>query len=481
MKAVNVIQKQVFEVQVASQAQGRAVQASLQALYLQQLLPAMENLFNQWAAPHEVITIPRLEIDLGHLPMPESAEAWVHAVLQKLEWYWQHQQPLQAATAVKAKDTEAQNLQLHLAEALLYFLHHGLLPPSAPAEQATNLFELVFEHFEATSVYLQQARHRWPQLQVMAGRLAANLPGNKFGQAMRLFLPTTIKASDAEWLQQQWLVLAGNSKPSAALFWQHLLHLMNRAKQPVTNEQLARWWQITQPLLVAGHGKQMEAASSLPNHITYAKHPMKELVPPLPQLDTQQETGQDLIALPAEASVQIRVTLAGLCLVAPFLPSLFKQLNWLNSHHDFVNDDVQQQAIKQMYYVATGKQLFMPDTSSGHQPWVTEDELAMPRLLCGLPWHIPVQMTAPLQTSHTVEADSLLKSMISHWAALKNTGLDGFRGSFLCRNGLLTRMEQGWILRIEPMGIDVLLDTVPWGFRNIKLPWMAESLTVEWY
>ncbi len=68
----------------------------------------------------------------------------------------------------------------------------------------------------------------------------------------------------------------------------------------------------------------------------------------------------------------------------------------------------------------------------------------------------------------------------THWAALRGTGSDGLRLSFLQRRGLLARGDGGWTLRMQAESFDLLLSTLPWSIGLIRLPWMAQALRVEW-
>ncbi len=37
-----------------------------------------------------------------------------------------------------------------------------------------------------------------------------------------------------------------------------------------------------------------------------------------------------------------------------------------------------------------------------------------------------------------------------------------------------------WLLRVERVSYDVVLDRFPWGLGWVKLPWMEAPLYVEW-
>jgi hypothetical protein len=81
--------------------------------------------------------------------------------------------------------------------------------------------------------------------------------------------------------------------------------------------------------------------------------------------------------------------------------------------------------------------------------------------------------------SQKEEADSLLCSVIDHWASLKNTSIEGLRSSFIQRNGLLSPDQDGWKLHLESASYDVLLKTIPWSYSIVKLPWMNKPIFCE--
>jgi hypothetical protein len=111
----------------------------------------------------------------------------------------------------------------------------------------------------------------------------------------------------------------------------------------------------------------------------------------------------------------------------------------------------------------------------------TEELLLLPKLLCGWPLQMPAINSLPFTTKEITECDDLLKSVIQHWPALKNTSPEGLQESFLQRPGKLTENEEHFLLQPEQHSIDILLDQVPWNFQFTKLPWMKKPLQAEWY
>jgi hypothetical protein len=74
----------------------------------------------------------------------------------------------------------------------------------------------------------------------------------------------------------------------------------------------------------------------------------------------------------------------------------------------------------------------------------------------------------------------LLQSVLEHWKALRNTSLTGLRETFFKRDGLITRKENDWLLQVERKTLDVLLDSMPWGYSAVSLPWNDYIIYTEW-
>jgi hypothetical protein len=161
--------------------------------------------------------------------------------------------------------------------------------------------------------------------------------------------------------------------------------------------------------------------------------------------------------------------LAGIVLLGPYLPTFFQALDLLQPG-SFSSIEAQFRAIHLLHYLATG------------QEHPEEPLLALPKILCGLALEEPVPAILSLEQSEIQEAESMLQALIRNWPALKSTSPDGLRSGFLQRQGILSRNEaqSTWLLRVERLGQDLLLERLPWSISVIKLPWMETSLQVEW-
>jgi hypothetical protein len=156
---------------------------------------------------------------------------------------------------------------------------------------------------------------------------------------------------------------------------------------------------------------------------------------------------------------------AGLVLLHPFLPQLFRALK-IAGDDELLRPG---EALRLLHYLATG----LEDAP--------EYELALPKILCGLQPANLAGEAAPITDEEREESEALLAAVVRHWEALKNTGIDALRETFLKRDGKLTRWHDGgWLLQVESKSVDILLDSLPWGISMIRLPWMARMLRVEW-
>lgn len=158
---------------------------------------------------------------------------------------------------------------------------------------------------------------------------------------------------------------------------------------------------------------------------------------------------------------------AGLILLYPFLIQLFENCGWIDKK-SFLNAYAQTMAVYALHYLATGEVAAL------------EHRLVFPKLLAGIDWETSLEPVEPLNDTEKDACDELLKKVIDHWKALGNTSPDGLREAYLQRNGKLEHIYSGWHLTVEHKTLDILLNRLPWGISLIKLPWMAEMLTVTW-
>lgn len=158
----------------------------------------------------------------------------------------------------------------------------------------------------------------------------------------------------------------------------------------------------------------------------------------------------------------------GLVLVAPYLPGLFKSLG-MTENSRFKDLDSARRGVRLLQYMAD---------QTTDLPWHV---LTLNRILCGVKPQIQEETPFQVDSKEEEVIESLISGMIQNWPALGNTSIQGFRESFLVRNGTLTlEQDQCWHLKVEPRAFDMLLDSIPWSYSPLKLPWMDRLLYVDW-
>jgi len=172
-----------------------------------------------------------------------------------------------------------------------------------------------------------------------------------------------------------------------------------------------------------------------------------------------------------DSDAGLLLPLAGLVLLHPFLPRLLQGLGLASAGTATrpLSEHSLQRALPLLHALATGRDELQ------------EFELGGAKLLLGLDPGRPLSVALqPASPAERAEAEALLDAAIGHWPALRGTGREGLRTSFLQRRGLLRRGDGGPVLTLQSEPFDLLLNTLPWGLGLVKLPWMPEPLHVEW-
>jgi hypothetical protein len=158
---------------------------------------------------------------------------------------------------------------------------------------------------------------------------------------------------------------------------------------------------------------------------------------------------------------------AGIVLLTPFLQSFYFELGLLEGT-SWKNNEARFRAIHILKFLATGIEK------------LPEYNFAFEKLICGTHIEEPIPLDISLGEKELTEVQLLLDSVIQHWKALKNTSINGLRETFLKRDGIISRKENGWLVQIERKTWDVLLEKMPWGYSTIALPWNDYIIYTEW-
>lgn len=165
------------------------------------------------------------------------------------------------------------------------------------------------------------------------------------------------------------------------------------------------------------------------------------------------------------------ITNAGLCLFNPWFPRLFVMLDYLDKDKKAFKDTASQiRAVFLLQYLTCLE-----------EKTYQEMELVFNRLLVNLPMHIPLPKQLELTYEEKNTADSLIKAVKANWRKMDGTSMRGFQETFIHRNGRLEQQKEKWLLTIEERGYDILLESVPWSFKQIRYPWLENYIQVIWH
>lgn len=158
---------------------------------------------------------------------------------------------------------------------------------------------------------------------------------------------------------------------------------------------------------------------------------------------------------------------AGVVMLNVFFPFLFKMFN-LTEGREFVDFEASCKAAYMIYYISSGN------------PAPAEHQLILSKIMCGIPIEQPINTVITLTEEEQAACNQLIQASINRWARMKNASVEGFRNSFLKREGKLVKISKGWTLSVEQKPFDLLMKTLPWGFSMVKFGWMDTTIYVEW-
>ena len=165
---------------------------------------------------------------------------------------------------------------------------------------------------------------------------------------------------------------------------------------------------------------------------------------------------------------RIMIQNAGIILIWPYLSKYFDMLG-MTEKGDFKSDDEAIKGVHLLQYIATGLE----------DP-VSEHELLLNKVLCGVGMVTPIPMTMNISDVEKETSEMMLNGVLQNWNKLKSSSIDALRDGFLMREGYLEEGPDSWQLDVEKKTLDILLNSLPWGYGNIKLSWMKKRLIVTW-
>lgn len=165
--------------------------------------------------------------------------------------------------------------------------------------------------------------------------------------------------------------------------------------------------------------------------------------------------------------MEIYINNAGLVILNAYLSFFFQQCDLLDEEN-LLNGYKAKRAALLLQYV------YQPDGL------IEEENLVLNKLLCGLPLELALPTGFDANDTEKEITSQMLNAIITHWELIKNSSHEGFRESWLQREGKLTQKANSWELEVEQRSFDVLLDYVPFTISPVHFSWMKAPIKVLW-
>jgi len=510
MTKIHSIQQQHLHVRLyGNESDGLTLQKRLPDICQTWLAPALEQVLNRYAPQVGHLVIEHLEINAGTIALERLEHDLVESVTQAVEKILRDlPQSCQLPTPIATGNVQHKTEPEFIFDAFLYFLRLGRLPWSFHVPEGKSLEQVILDTWRDNLLNPNiDALHSVLTLSSTRKRLVRQFSEVFLATLLERIAPDLKKIIDAilprlqsaeipadvgqTFIMQLWetsftLIHGHKNHTETAIIrkvW-HTLPLTMARQSPLAKLLEQHWPSVTsnaEPFLAA---QKNRTANNRPDQFskttsdTAQQHSIADTdttsvhtVPASGNITDSNsgpiiDLGEIRQSSPSpEEKEGIYITNTGLILLHPFLPQFFRALN-IADEDTLIQPE---RALCLLHFLASGQRI------------APEYELVLPKILCNVSLETPVASCISLADSEIEEATALLEAVIRHWEVLKNTGIDGLRGTFLLRAGKITLQDDGdWRLQVDNKVYDILLGQLPWAIGMIKLPWMQTTLWVEW-
>jgi hypothetical protein len=493
----HIVQKFQLDLTVDKQEESRKILESASEMVNSKIIPLTEDIMDKWADENTHVSLDRLEIDLGAIPLDNFRDLFFDAYEKKIK-----------ESLSKLLDQEKMGQPVHitkktqrqaLLEQFIFFLKEGWVSWEFQETAAFGADDILLKLLKENQDGLKAQLRPLLAVDRVVDRLVNSLQPDTLDlllaelafsdaatQAMMLIgelsrfnhmkhLKLTRKQIEMAVYRQAFKMAAHNEiifsgKTISRIFYD-LLTALNIQQQQFTGyvkqfgnfvkkeKFLSQFVGLIDDLKKNGSSGISEKASARKIEDRFLN-------------ETEEKAAQDeneMIGIePTDKEFLCNLNNAGLILGYPYLKTIFGRFNWLNEK-GMINPDYQTKALLLTDYLVYGEREVVP-----------EHELVLNKVLCGVEPKVSLAPLAVLSSEEKLEADDLLKSAVKHWSVLKDTSMEGYRSSFLQRDGILKFEDDNWYLRVERKSYDMLMESLPFTISLIRLPWMKYKLLVEW-
>jgi len=501
-KTPHIIEQQFLEVTFTDRREGMGLQDQLATIYKEKVLPLLETVFNDHDLANHNIQIDEITIDAGVLSSKNWEQELVERSVQQFKAILQKKllSPWPRRGSQQEPQLSVEEGVQWMPEATFHynrfiaFISSGAMPVSdnrhtiqqtitvllsnkADWQTATNriaLLRLLFTDQQPLERLIRQCgdileeiMHWLYESPLQQASFYAKLSTIPDIYTRRLWMSSIVLIKKA----QQQSTLMGTLHKSAPV--SSLQALINQNKEQIALQDIIEELDIgTSKLLTVSKDTLL---TTIKKEETLSPDTGKEETNQQTQewrkdIKRGKETDKEeqVKKEAQQEGTTVHLYNAGLIILHPYLPAFFTKTGLLDQEKQWVNTVAHQRAVLLTQYLVTGEEK------------IPEFYLPLNKLLCGYPMAATLDDQLELTAQEQQEATVLLSSVIENWGALKNTGIEALRISFLQRAGKLTHTEKGWQLIAEQKSFDILMQSLPWAISRIKTPWMEEWLLTDW-
>ncbi len=439
------------------------------------LLPAIERLFDAKSRDNKIISIDSLQIDAGILEKEDWENRFVDETINRLEEYLDNLlagkdsgEGDQSARGEGARVLDEEND----SQVILHYLKHGVLPWNSSIKSQSELTSLLVDLINDDAGFLRELR----SLVILNKSVFDRVVMQFSAEAIIKVLADDSYSAEITELYSSWShifeILQISAPEQKNNFFTALRTIVNEEYRKSLTELISvaipNSFGKGKRELLDGIARRKEKYGFTEREESILKLVLKGNAKKEISKKDQGKKNNDSNEEPAFFEQNpVYISNSGLVLLHPFLSRLFANIGYTKKD-EWVSEQLHQRSLVLCQYLVSGNEEY------------AEFELLLNKILTGYPVDESLPSEIILSDFEKNEAEDLLKSVIKHWSALKNTSVQGLQQTFLQREGKMVRADIEWLLQVEQKTFDILLEKIPWGFSTIKTPWMEDILSVEW-
>jgi hypothetical protein len=498
----HIIQKQSVDVVITPGIDAFVFKDVLSDFCNEKLLPAIEKLFDKRSPKNKTLHADKLVIDVGEISLDNWEEIFVERVIDQLtkciaDVKVDSQDNLRNDEMELFMDGMEKNTLRQISEeesltqSILYFLENGYLPWNSSIKNLSSLNDAIVKlanDIKTASVLIDKIKHdqrcfervvyQLSEHAILALIIKAGFETSSVIHLQKFVLDIISKMSAAAG------IAIGTASPKYLVYDLLLKGMIEYDEKENTKSDWEDYFDIVIHFVIrkfeSGGLERLIPILRESAFENFSERALQYIQ--IVNSNVRTQTVQDLSANRTEPQPGVLkqraakmnllddgifISNAGLIILHPFFSLLFENVGYL-FNKEWVSDEHRQRALVLIQYMVTGKEEF------------PEFDLLLNKILIGFPLNDTLPAEIILSEFEKQEAADVLKSVVKHWAALKNTSIEGLQSSFLTREAKLSSDENGWVLQVEHKTMDILVNRIPWSFSIIKTPWMDRKLHVEW-